>query len=124
MGDILDAAQTEARGEDEGCDCHASSNCDRQFGRDRETNGRKSIDADSENWTGRNRNRRRSPTTGGMLRQLIEEEEEQLAEIDEDTKRLRGEIERLQRKRERSESRRDSYAEMLRELEQVIKENP
>lgn len=118
MGDIGDGQKAEVqRGADQGCDHHQHAISHYQSGCDRKAYGYESFRANNEDRDGRNRARYRVPTTGGMLRQLIADEVDQLAEIEEDLSRLR-------RKQEKCIVRRKHYEEMLQELEQRIIENP
>ena len=98
-------------------DPNGDTNSSRELRSTCATDGVQCLGAGGENWEGPSQYRPRNPTTGGMLRQLIEDETDQLAEID-------AEIERLQRRRQRSLNRRDRYQAMLEELQQRLQENP
>jgi len=98
-------------------DSHGDTDRERQPGSDGSTDGVQRIGTGGEVGEGADQHRPRNPTTGGMLSQLIEEGEDQLAEIEE-------EMQRLQRRREKLLARRDRYQEMLGELQQRIQENP
>lgn len=98
-------------------DSHGDSNRTRESGPDSSTDGVQRVGTGGEIGEGADQHRPRNSTTGGMLSQLIEEGEDQLAEVDE-------EIQWLQRRREKLLARRDRYQEMLKELQQQVQENP
>ncbi|NJN89531.1 MAG: hypothetical protein HC878_03565 [Leptolyngbyaceae cyanobacterium SL_5_14] len=98
-------------------DSHGDSNRTRESGSDRSADGVQRVGGGGEVGERADQHRPRNPTTGGMLSQLIEEGEDQLAEIEE-------EMQRLQRRREKLLARRDRYQEMLGELQQRIQDNP
>jgi hypothetical protein len=98
-------------------DANGDTNGAGEFGSACSTDGVQCLGVGGEDRERPSQYRPRNPTTGGMLRQLIEDEADQLAEID-------AEIERLQRRRQKSLARRDRYQAMLEELQQRIQENP
>jgi hypothetical protein len=117
MGTV-DGKETETRGRtNQRCNRNDDSDSDRQPGYLGEAIGDESIGTHYQDRSGRNSSQPRIPTTGGMLSQLIEMEDDRLAEINAD-------IERLQQQRERSRVRRERYAMMLLELKQRVSENP
>ena len=118
MGDISgNGKETKARRTNQRCDNHNDGNGDRKFGCNGTTDGGEPLGVNHPDRARANLHRPGNTTTGGMLRQLIAEEDDQLADFD-------VEIHRLQQKKAKALARRDRYIAMLNELEQRIKENP